>query len=1092
MLVVWSSENVGLLVQKLGLQGVAVGTGSNPPNPGEAKVLLCMGTRPLNKLVELGVLPKNRTIGSLRNKPFDALIWGQKVTVFVTYSPSILNRDYGCYIDMLCDLRFIHRFAVTGKMYPERGNYRYVPDFSEAVAAIKAKAAKGYKVEVTCDLETLGLDPYFLGGKKHAGKGTKIVECPEAHIVTIQITHEVGMADVVYFNSKGEQDEWYKKHGKDLLWILNSKDVTTSGANFKYDLHWMWVHFKLECSNFKFDTTLVGNMLDENRSNGLEVHTKIYAPEMGGYSDTFDSTIDKSRMDLVDPKLLLNYGGGDTDATLRVKLAMKKELLKPENKEMARFYVNILHPSARAFEKVERGGVFVDIDKFNELERDLKVSIHESVEHAKNVLGGRILAKHHDAGKEFGINLTKASLIQDFMFSPMGLNLKPRMFTEKGSVTTSMEHIELFSDVEEAKPFIEAMKAYQSASKTLSTYVVGFRKHLRSDNRMHPTYWFFSGDKARGDGGTACMPLGELVLTDRGYLTVEDVRKGDKVISHTGSVREVTDLIYNGVHPIYTVILADGRTLRTTGNHPYYIEGKWVRADCLKEGMLATTYGGVEEWRVIPEWEDYEVSSWGRVRHSETKKVRKLRHKGKWGHLKVTLSRNGSQKRGVDKVDYPVHRLVLRVFKGIPDGCEVRHLNGLAWDNNLTNLTAGTSAENSADASKHGTISKRESREAKLSEAVVAEIRSLPLGTKGSPHTNKALAEKYGVCTRLIRAVRNGYRWEKKEHSRVLDFGTSPIVSIEISAPKHTLGLTVDTDHSHVTGGIVTHNTGRLSARDPAFQTVPKHTYWGKRIRSCYAAPEGHLVGEFDYSQGELKVVACVANEANMIEAYAQGKDLHALTASGMLGLTYEQMMELKDSDPETYGTYRQYGKPCNFGLLYGMSANGLREYARISYGVVFSEKQANDFREAFFNTYPMLPVYHEEYKRRAKRQGYVSSPMGRRRHLPLINSGFGDVRSGAERQAVNAPIQAALSDMLCWAIAIGNERGFLDYCPSFGAIHDATYNYIPEDRVDECVAMQLEIMENLPFHKVGWNPQLKFTADAKIGPSMGELKDYA
>lgn len=789
MLVVWSSENVGQLINKLGLENVAIGTGVQPPNPGEAKVLLCMGTRPLNKLVELGVLPKNRTIGSLRNKPFEAHVWGQKVTVFVTYSPSIFNRDYGCYIDMLCDLRFIHRYAMTGKMYPERGNYRYVDNFKETVAAIKAKIAKGEKVEVTCDLETLGLDPYFLGGKKHAGKGTKIIDFPEAHIITVQITHEVGMADVVYFDSKRDQDSWYASYGEDLKWILNEPNITVSGANFKYDLHWMWVHFKLECTNFKFDTTLVGNMLDENRSNGLEVHTKIYAPEMGGYSDTFDMAVDKSRMDLVPKQDILNYGGGDTDATLRVKLAMKKELLKPENRDMAKFYVNILHPAARAFEKVERGGVFVDIDKFNELERDLKASITDAVEQSKRVLGGRILAKHNDPGKEFGINLTKASLIQDFMFSPMGLNLKPRQFTDKGNVVTSMEHIEMFSDVPEAMPFIEAMKAYQSASKTLSTYVVGFRKHLRSDNRMHPTYWFFSGDKARGDGGTV---------------------------------------------------------------------------------------------------------------------------------------------------------------------------------------------------------------------------------------------------------------------------------------------------------------TGRLSARDPAFQTIPKHTYWGKRIRSCYAAPPGHLVGEFDYSQGELKVVACVANEENMIEAYAQGKDLHALTASGMLDLSYEQMMALKDSDPDTYGTYRQYGKPCNFGLLYGMSAAGLREYARISYGVIFSEQQANDFRDAFFKTYPMLPVYHENYKRMAKRQGFVTSPLGRRRHLPLVNSQFGDIRSGAERQSVNSPIQSTLSDMLCWAVAIGDERGFLEYCPSFGAIHDATYNYIPEDRVDECVAMQLEIMENLPFHKVGWKPQLQFTADAKIGPSMGELKDYA
>lgn len=788
MLIVWSAENVGALVQRLNLEDVAVGTGTQPPNPQTAKVMLVMGTRPLNALVALGVIPKNRTIGSLRNKPFNARIWGQEVTIFVTYSPSILNRDYSCYIDMLCDLRFIHRYAVTGKMYPERGNYRYVPTFSEAVARIKEKIAAGERVEVTCDLETLGLDPYFKGGKKPAPRGTKLVDCPEAHIITIQITHEVGMADVVYFVNKQEQDIWYKNHGEDLKWILNCPEVTVSGANFKYDLHWMWVHFRLECSNFKFDTTLVGNALDENRSNGLEVHTKIYAPEMGGYSDTFDATIDKGRMDLVDKEEILNYGGGDTDATLRVKLAMKKELLRPENKELARFYVNILHPSARAFEKVERGGVFVDIDKFNELEGDLKTAIRASVEEAKRVLGGRILAKHHDAGKEFGINLTKASLIKDFMFSPMGLNLKPKMRTEKGDVSTAMEHIEMFKGTPEAEPFINAMADYQSASKTLSTYIVGFRKHLRSDNRLHPTYWFFSGDKARGDGGTV---------------------------------------------------------------------------------------------------------------------------------------------------------------------------------------------------------------------------------------------------------------------------------------------------------------TGRLSARDPAFQTIPKHTYWGKRIRACYGAPEGYLVGEFDYSQGELKVVACVANEENMIEAYAAGKDLHALTASGMLNLSYEQMMEMKGNDPDTFGTYRQYGKPCNFGLLYGMSANGLREYARVSYGVNFTEEQANVFRDAFFKTYPMLPVYHDNYKRMARENGFVVSPLGRRRHLPLIRSQFGEIRSGAERQSVNSPIQSTLSDMLCWAVALGDQSGFLDICPSFGAIHDATYNYIPEDRVDECVKRQLDIMENLPFHKVGWNPQLQFTADAKIGPSMGELYEY-
>lgn len=788
MLTMWCAEKLGDLPRQIGINECIIGTGIQPPNTEGGKVVLCMGYKILDQLISAGIVPKNRTIGGSRNKPFYAKFWGHEVTLFITYSPSIRHKDHAAYIDMLCDMKFTQRYAETGKMHPERGNYKYVNDFSEAIANIKAKLEESKFVDITIDLETLGLDPYWKGGAKQVGKTKQTADVPEAYIVTIQLTYEEGQADVVYFNNKRHSTSWYQNFGEQLQWLLNDPRVVLSGANLKYDLHWLWVHFGLECSNFRFDTTLVGNIFDENRSNGLEVHTKIYAPDMGGYSDVFDGSVDKSRMDLVDKEELLYYGGGDTDATLRVKKAMKDELLKPEHKKLCRFYINVLHPSSRAFEKVERTGVHVDMDRFNELDTDLRVEMGNSIEEAKRVLGGRILAKHLDGTKEFGINLTKPSLIMDYMFSPMGLNLKPEKYTATNKVSTALDHILMFKDHPEAGHFIKALERYQSASKTLSTYIVGFRKHLRSDGRLHPTYWFFSGDKARGDGGTV---------------------------------------------------------------------------------------------------------------------------------------------------------------------------------------------------------------------------------------------------------------------------------------------------------------TGRLSARDPAFQTIPKHTDWGKRIRKCYTAPDGYLVGEFDYSQGELKVVACVAEEENMIRAYAEGKDLHVLTAAGMLGLTYEQMMELKVSDPDTFGVYRQYGKPCNFGLLYGMSAGGLRTYAYESYGVSFTEKQSEQFRTAFFESYPMLPVYHNAYKNMAKRDGYVESPLGRRRNLPLIRSPLSDIRAGAERQAINSPIQATLSDMLCWAVAIGNETGFLDYCPSFGAIHDATYNYIPEDRVDECVQRQLEILENLPFAKVGWNPQLKFTADAKVGLSMGELDDY-
>ena len=161
---------------------------------------------------------------------------------------------------------------------------------------------------------------------------------------------------------------------------------------------------------------------------------------------------------------------------------------------------------------------------------------------------------------------------------------------------------------------------------------------------------------------------------------------------------------------------------------------------------------------------------------------------------------------------------------GASNGSEVRHLNGLAWDNNLTNLTYGTSKENSQDAVRHGTTSKRLGAQAKLNEEAVAYIRSCPKAERGGEYTNKKLAEKYGVCPRLVRAVRNGTRWEDKTVSVEYVYGSSQIVSITIQPKEKTLGLTVEEDNSHVTGGIVTHNTGRLSCKDPAFQCLVGET----------------------------------------------------------------------------------------------------------------------------------------------------------------------------------------------------------------------------------------------------------------------------
>lgn len=786
MLTVWSRESGAELLRAIGNPNVSWVGGVQPPNP-QGRVLLCLGKIPLEYFMNIGVLPKNRTITSLRNNPHKIQLWGQEVTVLFSYSTGIGGVDTGKFIDLQNDFNLALRLERTGSLEPVLGDYRYVPDFSEAIAELDSMLASGQKrIDIALDLETLGLDPYRPAVEVTKNKKTSLV--PEARIITIQFTYREGMADVVYFESKEEFDQWVSKHRGQLEYLLNHPDFVMNGANLKYDLHWIKVHAGVTCSNFKFDTLLVGSVLNENRSNSLDNHCKAYCPDLGGYSDHFDRTVDKSRMDLVPKDKMLPYAGGDTDATWRIKQVMKKELLAQPR--LASFYINVLHPSARAFEKVEQTGVHLDMERFNALETEVYGEIMRLANETKKVLGGRLVAKHSDPNRPEGINLQKASLINDFMFSPMGLNLKPRKFTEKtGAPSSAMEHLQLFADHPEAGAFVKALEAYGSATKTMSTYIVGFRKHLRSDGRFHPSYYFFAGNRDDGDGGTV---------------------------------------------------------------------------------------------------------------------------------------------------------------------------------------------------------------------------------------------------------------------------------------------------------------TGRLSVKDPAFQTIPKHTYWGKKIRSCYTAPEGYVVGEFDYSQGELRVVACVANEENMIQAYREGKDLHVLTAANLIDKTYDEMMLLKNEDYDTFGTYRQYGKPCNFGLLYGMSAAGLVEYARVNYGVHFTLEQATEFREQFlYKAYPMLPVYHENYKRMARQFGYVESPLGRLRHLPLINSRLSDVRSMAERQSVNSPIQGCLSDMLCWSVAEADRRGLQAIAPDFGAIHDATYKYIPEDRVDEVVKETIEIMENLPFHKVGWNPQLKFVADAKVGHSMGELSDW-
>jgi DNA polymerase I-like protein with 3'-5' exonuclease and polymerase domains len=226
-----------------------------------------------------------------------------------------------------------------------------------------------------------------------------------------------------------------------------------------------------------------------------------------------------------------------------------------------------------------------------------------------------------------------------------------------------------------------------------------------------------------------------------------------------------------------------------------------------------------------------------------------------------------------------------------------------------------------------------------------------------------------------------------------------------------------------------------------------------------------------------------------MLAAYQAGMDLHAITAASMAGMSLADFMALEKTDKELFTRLRTNGKAGNFGLLYGMGAEGFRAYAWSNYGVVLSLAEAQELRDTFlFEQWTGLPRFHERMRTLVREQGWVRSPLGRIRHLPMIRSRDPEVRSRAERQAINSPIQSGLNDMMLMAIArIEAELG--DQVAIAIMTHDSVSGYVDEGRAEELIPQVQEIMATLPLHELGWQPELVFTAEGKLGPNLAQMK---
>lgn len=263
--------------------------------------------------------------------------------------------------------------------------------------------------------------------------------------------------------------------------------------------------------------------------------------------------------------------------------------------------------------------------------------------------------------------------------------------------------------------------------------------------------------------------------------------------------------------------------------------------------------------------------------------------------------------------------------------------------------------------------------------------------------------------------------------------------------------------------------TGRLSSSDPNLQNIPVRSEDGKLIRKTFIPDEGELWFSADYSQVELRIMASISGDKNMIEAFNSGQDIHAATAAKIYhkalpptpSQTAAETPQTSSAEGSTdnYVTKeeRRKAKSANFGIIYGISAFGLAQ------GLDIDRREAKELIDGYFESFPQVTEFIEQCKTTAKEKGYAETLMGRRRYLPDINSHNGTVRAFAERNAVNAPIQGTAADIMKVAMINVHRRLKAEGMKTkmLLQVHDELNFSVPVSEREKVEQIVLEEMQN-------------------------------
>ncbi|AWL10528.1 DNA-directed DNA polymerase [Saliniradius amylolyticus] len=321
-------------------------------------------------------------------------------------------------------------------------------------------------------------------------------------------------------------------------------------------------------------------------------------------------------------------------------------------------------------------------------------------------------------------------------------------------------------------------------------------------------------------------------------------------------------------------------------------------------------------------------------------------------------------------------------------------------------------------------------------QQVLFEDMDLPVvkkTPKGAPSTSEdvlqQLANSYSLPSKIME-----YRGLTKLKNTYLD-----------KLPKmihHRTGRVHTSYHQAVAA------TGRLSSTEPNLQNIPIRTEEGRRVRQAFIAEPGCKIVAADYSQIELRIMAHLSGDKGLLQAFKDNQDIHRATASEVFGVELDKVS----------AEQRRSAKAINFGLIYGMSAYGLSQQLNIS------RADAQKYMNLYFERYPGVLAYMERTREQAKEQGYVSTVFGRRLYLPEINSRNGARRKGAERAAINAPMQGTAADIIKKAmldVAHWVDHEVNDEVRMIMQVHDELVFEIKEQNLSPCCERIKDLMQN-------------------------------